>query len=110
LGTPCARTHAEYATAWPSGDAEPVDPSPPLDPDEELLVEVLDVVLDPRCATVGDFAPAPHPAASRASAPSPAISFVAFISSSPRAGWMLRARLLYETAGYTTVTEAVTAL
>jgi hypothetical protein len=87
LGTPCARTHAEYATAWLSGDAEL--PCEPLEPDDELLEpleELLEEVLDPRCATVGAFAPAPHPAASRASAPSPAISFVAFISSSPRAG------------------------
>jgi len=110
LGTPCARTHAEYATAWLSGDVElPCEALEPDDEPLETLEELVAEVLDPRCATVGDFAPAPHPAASSASAASPVISRIAFISASPRAGWMLHARLLYETAGYTTVTEAVTA-
>jgi hypothetical protein len=54
--------------------------------------------------------PPPHPAASNASATSPAISPIAFICPSPRAGWMLRVRVFYETAGYTTVSDAVTAL
>jgi signal transduction histidine kinase len=27
FGTPCERMHAEYATAWLSGDAEPVEPA-----------------------------------------------------------------------------------
>jgi hypothetical protein len=112
---------AEYATAWLSGEAAPLDELdeelpeldeelPELDEelpelDEELpeldeeppdaADEPFDVVLDPRCATVGVLAPPPQPAASSAravSAASPAISRIAFISSSPRAGWMLRAR------------------
>jgi hypothetical protein len=105
---------AEYATAWLSGEADPADPPAPLDPAEEVpedvLEEVLAVVLDPRCATVGVLVVPPHPATSSASAASPAISAIGFISSSPRGGWMLRARVFYETAGYTTVTDAVTAL
>jgi DNA-binding transcriptional LysR family regulator len=100
--------HPEYATAWLPGDAEPVEPPPGAA--EELLEEVLGVVVDPRCATAGPLAPPPQPATSSVSAASPPISRIAFISSSPRAGWMLRARVFYETAGYTTVTKAVTAL
>jgi len=42
LGTPCARTHAEYATAWLSGDAELPDPAA-----VELVVDVFDTC-DPR--------------------------------------------------------------
>jgi hypothetical protein len=113
-GTPCSRIHAEYATAWLSGEAEPLCELPALeDPLCELPAfeeELLEEVLDPRCATVGVFAPPPQPAPSNASAVIPTISPIAFISSSPRAGWMLRARLFYGTAGYTTVTAAVTAL
>jgi hypothetical protein len=83
---------AEYATAWLSGEAEPLDELdeelPELDDelpelDEALPEELLEVVLDPRCATVGVFAPPPQPAESSAravSAPSPAISRTAFIS------------------------------
>ncbi len=59
LGTPCARTHAEYATAWPPGDAELLDP--PLDPAAvEFGVDVLDAC-DPRLATppVGELPPQP---------------------------------------------------
>jgi hypothetical protein len=76
----------------------------------ELAEEPLDELLDPRCATVGVLAPLPHPVASSASAISPAIGFIAFISSSPRAGLMLRARQFYGPGGYTTVSDAVTAL
>src|SRR5580704_1926469 len=48
LGTPCARTHAEYATAWLPGEAEL--PVPPLAPAAaELVVDVLDTC-DPRFA------------------------------------------------------------
>jgi hypothetical protein len=75
-----------------------------------LADEPLEEVLDPRCATVGVFVPPPHPAASSARAASPANSRIVFISSSPRAGLMLRARLFYGIAGYTTVSDAVTAL
>jgi hypothetical protein len=103
--------HAEYATAWLPGEAEPLRELPALD--EELLApadELPAEALDPRCATVGVFAPPPHPAASSASAVSPALSLIALISSSPRAGLMLRAELFYETGGYITVSDAVTAL
>jgi hypothetical protein len=100
--------HREYATACAPVDPALEDALP--DPADELLEEVLEVALDPSCATVGLLAPPPQPAASSASAASPAIGPVAFISSSPRAGWMLLARVFYETAGYTTVTGAVTAL
>jgi hypothetical protein len=117
-GTPCSRMHAEYATAWLLGEAElleldeePLEPDEELlEPDEELPDEAFELVLDPRCATPGLFAAPPQPAASTASAASPANSCIAFISSSPRAGWMLRAGLLYEISGYTTVSKAVTAL
>jgi hypothetical protein len=67
-------------------------------------------VLDPRCATVGVFVPPPQPATSAASAASPTISRIAFISLSPRAGLILRTTLFYGIAGYTTVSDAVTAL
>jgi hypothetical protein len=106
--------HAENATPWLSGEAEPPCELPALEEplcelpplEEELLVEVL----DPRCATVGVFAPPPQPAISSANTVIAAIGPIAFISSSPRAGWMLRARQFYGTGGYTTVTGAVTAL
>jgi hypothetical protein len=106
--------HAAYATAWLPGEAEPPcellaldEPPCELPPlDGELLEEVP----DPRCATPGLLEAPPHPAASSASATSAAISRIALISSSPRAGWMLRARPFYETGGYTTVIDAVTAL
>jgi hypothetical protein len=76
--------HFEYAMAWPPGDAELL--CEPLEPDAELAEALLEEVLDPRCATVGVFAPPPHPAASNASAANPAIDLVAFISSPPHAG------------------------
>ncbi len=88
LGTPCARTQAEYATAWLPGDAElPCEPpapeeelpepaEEPLEPPEELLGDVL----DPRCATVGFFAPPPHPATANASPTSPLVNSVVFMS------------------------------
>jgi hypothetical protein len=117
--------HAEYATAWLSDAAElpdappdPLDPADPADPPEaadpldplDPLEEAVEDAPDPRRATVGLLAAPPHPAASRVSAINPAISPIAFISSSPRAGWMLRAGLFYETTGYTTVSGTVTAL
>jgi hypothetical protein len=111
FGTPCARTHAEYATAWLPGEAEPLCELAELDDEPpELADEPLEEVLDPRFATVGVFVPPPHPATSSASPASPAIGFIAFISSSPRAGLMVCARQFYGTAGYTTVSDAVTAL
>src|SRR3984957_4490541 len=95
FGTPCSRMHAAYATAWLSGEAEPPCELPALDePPCELPPldgELLDEALDPRCATPGFLEPPPHPAARSATAANPAISRIAFISSSPRAGWMLRA-------------------
>jgi hypothetical protein len=88
---------AEYATAWLSGEAAPLDEldeelpeldeEPPDAADEPLPEELLEVVLDPRCATVGVFAPPPQPAASSArtvSAASPAISRIGFICVSSR--------------------------
>jgi hypothetical protein len=74
--------HSEYATAWPPGDAEPL--CEPLEPDEELAEAPLEEVLELRCATVGVFAPPPHPAATSARTANPALSLIAFISSSPK--------------------------
>jgi len=77
LGTPCARTHAEYATAWLSGEDEL--PDPPLDPAAvELVVDVLEC--EERLATppVGELPPQPVTstlrtisAAARQAAPDP---------------------------------------
>jgi hypothetical protein len=67
-------------------------------------------VLEERCATVGVFAPPPHPAASSASAVKPALSLTAFISSSPRDGLIFVRGWFYEMGGYIMVSEAVTAL
>jgi hypothetical protein len=76
----------------------------------ELADALLEEVLEPSCATVGVFAPPPHPAASSASAVNPAIGLIAFISSSPRDGWICVRGRFYEIAGYITVSDAVTAL
>src|SRR5580698_1516200 len=57
LGTPCARTHAEYATAWLPGEDSP----PLVEPAAvELVGDVLDAC-DPRLATplVGELPPQP---------------------------------------------------
>jgi hypothetical protein len=75
--------HAEYATAWLFGEAELAEPAPPPAPLEELLEEVLCVVLDPRFATPGAFAPPPHPAAHSMIAVSAPATGIDLISSSP---------------------------
>ena len=46
LGTPCARMHVEYATAWLPGDAALPDPPPELAA-VGLVVDVFDA-FDPR--------------------------------------------------------------
>jgi hypothetical protein len=99
---------AANATAWLPGDPELDDE--PLVPAEELLDEAAEEVLDPRWATVGVLEPPPHPAMSSMSAASPAVSCIAFIPSSPRACWISCARSFYGMPGYTTVSDAVTAL
>jgi hypothetical protein len=99
---------AANATAWLPGDPELEDE--PLEPAEELLDDAVEEVLEPRCATVGLLAPPPHPATSSVSTASPATSCITFIPPSPRACSILRTRPFYGTAGYTTVSEAVTTL
>jgi hypothetical protein len=71
-GTPCARTHAEYATAWLSGDDEL--PDPPLDPAAvvELVVDAFDVC-DPRLATPPVDELPPQPVTSTLSAANAAV-------------------------------------
>jgi hypothetical protein len=110
LGTPCARMHAENAIALLPGCASP---EPELGLDDALVDELVDAVLDPRCATPEPGELPPQPATSSATAASAAavttacfaprgcggpagagrlaMPGVAFMSSL-LAGWMLRAR------------------
>src|SRR5580658_337938 len=70
-GTPCARTHAENATAWLSGEDSPPPELPAGRGAVVLVVEVLDAC-DPRLATppLGELPP--QPATSTPAAISPA--------------------------------------